>query len=354
MQTLQLEEKRSAYHGEPSTMVYRERDVISRAREVHGSADAVMRILRLSAALFPPHDEQDIVQRRRDSKEQRRQNSSSVVYWAIFMNSLDAVFKYFGWFMTGSHALFAEAVHSTLDTCNQCVLAVGIHTAAWKPNEAFPYGYGNVSYVTSFATGIGIFFFGCGVSIYHGIDGLLHPHDLEPLAYVRLAYARALTQACTGILCTGDVIRISIELGIPRRLHVASTRSTGQDDYVEIQFVMRTCVCTRDRAVNAWRDPSLNVLLLEDGVSVLGVGIALSAITLSSVSALPVVADCTRDQVFATPMYDSIGSILIGTLLGGTATLITYRNSRRLIGQSIPADERQKLVDLLRNDPIVS
>jgi divalent metal cation (Fe/Co/Zn/Cd) transporter len=53
-------------------------------------------------------------------------------------------------------------------------------------------------------------------------------------------------------------------------------------------------------------------------------------------------------------MYDSIGSILIGTLLGGTATLITYRNSRRLIGQSIPADERQKLVDLLRNDPIVS
>jgi divalent metal cation (Fe/Co/Zn/Cd) transporter len=163
------------------------------------------------------------------------------------MNSLDAMFKYLGWWMTGSHALFAEAVHSTLDTCNQCVLAFGIRTSAWKPNEAFPYGYGNVSYVTSFATGIGIFFFGCGVSIYHGIDGLLHPHDLEPLAYVWLKYAYALTLAYAGILCFGDVIRVPIQLSCPRCLHIASTRSTGQYDHVEIQFVTRTRVGARER-----------------------------------------------------------------------------------------------------------
>ena len=27
--------------------------------------------------------------------------------------------------------------------------------------------------------------FGCGLSIYHGVSGLLHPEPLEPLTYVR-------------------------------------------------------------------------------------------------------------------------------------------------------------------------
>ncbi len=39
-------------------------------------------------------------------------------------------------------------------------------------------------YVTSLISGCGIMAFGCGLSMYHGISGLLHPEPLEPLTYV--------------------------------------------------------------------------------------------------------------------------------------------------------------------------
>lgn len=29
------------------------------------------------------------------------------------------------------------------------------------------------------SSGVGIFFLGCGVSVYHGLSGLLHPHEIE-------------------------------------------------------------------------------------------------------------------------------------------------------------------------------
>lgn len=39
-------------------------------------------------------------------------------------------------------------------------------------------------YVTSLISGCGILAFGCGLSIYHGVSGLLNPAELEPLTYV--------------------------------------------------------------------------------------------------------------------------------------------------------------------------
>ena len=41
-------------------------------------------------------------------------------------------------------------------------------------------------YVTSLISGCGILSFGCGLSMYHGISGLLHPSVLEPMNYVSL------------------------------------------------------------------------------------------------------------------------------------------------------------------------
>lgn len=31
------------------------------------------------------------------------------------------------WMYTGSHSMFSEAIHSLADTCNQLILAYGIH-----------------------------------------------------------------------------------------------------------------------------------------------------------------------------------------------------------------------------------
>lgn len=47
-----------------------------------------------------------------------------------------------------------------------------------------PYGYSNMRYVASLISGVGIFCVGTGLSVYHGISGLIDPHPIEDLFWV--------------------------------------------------------------------------------------------------------------------------------------------------------------------------
>lgn len=67
------------------------------------------------------------------------------------------------------------------------------------------------------------------------------------------------------------------------------------------------------------RDPSTNVVLLEDFGAVLGLTIAATCISITHYT--------------GNPMADAVGSLLIGTLLGGVASFIIYTNTMALVGR---------------------
>lgn len=48
-----------------------------------------------------------------------------VVRWALAFNFADTVCKFAAAYLTGSKSLFAEGVHSLMDTVNQVILYVG-------------------------------------------------------------------------------------------------------------------------------------------------------------------------------------------------------------------------------------
>ena len=98
------------------------------------------------------------------------------------------IVKSIGWVYSGSSSLFSEAVHSLADTINQLILAFGLHQSLKKPNFEHPYGYSNMTYITSLISGVGIFCFGTGLSWYHGITGLYEPHHVESLTWVSLSF----------------------------------------------------------------------------------------------------------------------------------------------------------------------
>jgi len=50
------------------------------------------------------------------------------------------------------------------------------------------YGFSRARYVYSLISGVGIFFLGAGVTVYHGAMGLFHPPVLEFLPAVRKLY----------------------------------------------------------------------------------------------------------------------------------------------------------------------
>lgn len=87
------------------------------------------------------------------------------------------------------------------------------------------------------------------------------------------------------------------------------------------------------------QDPSVNVVLLEDFAAVVGLLIAGSMVGLTS--------------YYNNPMYDAIGSLMVGSLLGVTASFIIYTNSAALVGRSIPRYKIEDINKLIEGDVMI-
>jgi hypothetical protein len=87
---------------------------------------------------------------------------------AIATNSVVMASKMVAFCYTGSASVLSEVIHSLADVGNQCLLAIGISQSLREADASHPYGYSTDRYVWSLISGVGIFFLGCGVSIYHG------------------------------------------------------------------------------------------------------------------------------------------------------------------------------------------
>uniref|UniRef100_A0A6G5ABX3 Putative zinc transporter n=1 Tax=Rhipicephalus microplus TaxID=6941 RepID=A0A6G5ABX3_RHIMP len=207
--------------------------------------------------------------------------------------------------------MFAEAIHSLSDTCNQVLLAFGIHKSIQQANPDHPYGYHNMRYVSSLISGVGVFFFGAGLAWYHGIKGLLHPEALESLYWAFFILGGSLISEGGTFLVAFNEVK----------------RGARREKMTMLEYVKRS------------RDPSVNVVLLEDMAAVLGVTVAAACIGLST--------------YLADPMYDAVGSLIIGTLLGSVAAFIVYSNSVALVGRSIPFDAMQQINKELENDVMI-
>jgi len=237
--------------------------------------------------------------------------SAKAVYTAIVANSVITVAKFTAFGFTGSGAMLSEGIHSTADVMNQLLLALGIHKAKKNPDEDHPYGYGRDAFVWAMISAVGIFFLGCGVTLYHGVSGLMHPHSVTGVSIA------------IGVLIFSFVVE-SYTLWIA----VVAVRSSAKDANMTFQAYMKD-----------GSDPMAVAVLLEDAAAVIGVLIALAAIGLMWIT--------------GNPIFDSIGSIIIGLLLGCVAVFLVVKNRSALIGRTINPAARDKVLNVLASDPVV-
>uniref|UniRef100_A0A8C9CU25 Proton-coupled zinc antiporter SLC30A9, mitochondrial n=1 Tax=Peromyscus maniculatus bairdii TaxID=230844 RepID=A0A8C9CU25_PERMB len=314
--------RRSPHNDTESFTVFLRSDVEAKALEVWGSPEALAREKKL-------RKEAEIEYRERLFRNQRilreygdflgntkpRSRTMSVffkgpgkvVMVAICINGLNCFFKFLAWIYTGSASMFSEAIHSLSDTCNQGLLALGISKSVQTPDPSHPYGFSNMRYISSLISGVGIFMMGAGLSWYHGIMGLLHPQPMESLLWAYCILAGSLVSEGATLLVAINELRRS-----------AQAKGTS---FMES------------------RDPSTNVILLEDTAAVLGVIIAATCMGLTSIT--------------GNPLYDSLGSLGVGTLLGVVSAFLIYTNTEALLGRSIQPEQVQRLTELLENDPSV-
>uniref|UniRef100_T1JLQ2 Cation efflux protein transmembrane domain-containing protein n=1 Tax=Strigamia maritima TaxID=126957 RepID=T1JLQ2_STRMM len=239
-----------------------------------------------------------------------------VVLTAITINACNFALKLLAWMYTGSHSLFSEAIHSFADTVNQLILAYGIHKSIQAadydhPINYYSYGYMNMRYVASLISGVGIFCFGTGISIYHGIHGLIYP---EPSSSLYWAF----------FILGGSLVS---EGGID--YHNYYLRESETNTFILLATLLVAFNAIRKGAKNTEmsikdyilraQDPLVNVVLLEDFAAVLGVSIAAICMGLSS--------------LYESTIPDAVGSILIGGLLGVVAAVIINTNTTALVGR---------------------
>ena len=230
-------------------------------------------------------------------------SSKKVIIAALIGNSLVAITKFFAAAVSGSAAMLSEGIHSVVDTGNQVLLLYGLKRSKRPPDERFPFGYGKEVYFWSFVVAIMIFALGGGISIYEGVEHLLHPRPVETsfLNYIVLVLA---------MLFEGAALYFALN---------EFRRVKGKWGYIE--------------AVQRGKDPSLFVVLFEDSAAMLGLFAAFVGVLLSDLT--------------GNPLYDGCASILIGLLLAGTAAWLAYETKGLLIGESAQqpvADEIKRLV----------
>jgi len=235
--------------------------------------------------------------------------STFAVVAAIVGNTVVAVAKFIAFFITGSGSILSEAIHSVADVLNQVLLYLGIVRSNRAADDDYQYGYGRERFVWSLMSAVGIFFLGCGVSVYHGIDSLLHPHAVTSINWA------------VGVLIFALVVE-GIILAIAAKALYALK---GDLPYL---------VYLRTKA-----DPPAVAVLLEDLAACVGVLIALGCILLA--------------QWTGQLWWDAVGSILIGVLLGFVALWLIARNRELLIGRAMPLEDKATLRKVLEGQAAI-
>lgn len=231
-----------------------------------------------------------------------RDESLGSVFAALAANSAIAAAKGTAAALTGSPALLAETLHTVADAGNEVFLWIAVRRSRHAPDASHPFGYGPERYYWALIAAIGMFLIGGALSVWEGVNALLHPRPLDDF-WVGVAVL---------------VVAIMLD-GMSRVVAVRTLRRQAAARHVTVAKLLRESP-----------DPTVVTVYLEDSIDVLGAALALLALVLHRVteSALP----------------DALATLAIGLMLGYVALRLTGRNRRLLTNQAVP----ERYVEALR------
>lgn len=231
---------------------------------------------------------------------------SKAIIAAFLANMGIAIAKFLAWLISGSASMLAEAIHSVADAGNQLLLLLGGRKARRKADLEHPFGYGRERYVYAFVVAIVLFSVGGLFSIYEGVNKLRDPHEVTnfwiPLTVLAIAIVLESFSLRTAIVESNKV------------------REPGQS---WVSFVRHS------------KAPELPVVLLEDIAALLGLVLALFGVGLTAIT--------------GDPMWDAIGTLLIGILLVLVAVVLGIETKSLLVGEGATEADHRAILDAIES-----
>jgi cation diffusion facilitator family transporter len=235
--------------------------------------------------------------------------STRVVIAAFLANLGIAIAKFIGFIFTRSSSMLAESIHSVADTGNQALLLLGNRLSKRKPDDEFQFGFARENYFWSFVVAMILFSLGSLFALFEGFEKLRHPHELENVGW-------AIGILILGVFLEGSSFVTAVKTSIPLK---------GDRSWWGF--------------IRASRIAQLTVVLLEDFGALIGLGLALAAVVVSSIT--------------GDPVWDAIGTICIGLLLGAIAIVLAIEMKGLLIGESAAPGDYAAIRTAMLESPAV-
>lgn len=222
---------------------------------------------------------------------------------ALGANAGIAAAKFVGFLVTGSSSMLAESVHSLADTTNQGLLLLGQKTSKRAADKEHPFGYGRDRYFYSFIVALMLFTLGSAFAIYEGIHKIGHPEPLDaPIVAVVILLVAVGLEGYSFHTAVGESKKI-------------------KGDATWWGFIRQA------------KEPELPVVLLEDAGALIGLVLALLGVGLSVIT--------------GNPVWDGVGTLGIGVLLGIIAIILIVEMKSLLIGEGANEGVLATIVDEL-------
>ena len=223
------------------------------------------------------------------------EGSTRAILAALLANAGIALAKFIGFLITGSSSMLAESVHSVADTSNQGLLLLGQRQSRKEADPLHQFGYGRSRYFYSFVVAMVLFTLGSVFALYEGYHKISHPEELTSpiVAIVILVVAIALE---------GYSFRTAVKESRPLK---------GSGSWW--------------RFIRNSRNPELPVVLLEDSGALVGLAFALTGVGLTMLT--------------GEPVWDGVGTVAIGLLLGAIAVVLMIEMHSLLIGEGATRQE---------------
>ena len=218
---------------------------------------------------------------------------------ALIANGLIAVTKFVAAGISGSAAMFAEAIHSVADTGNQLFLLRGDAVSRYKADVTHPFGRGKAMYFWSFMVAVVLFVGGSVLSIVNGWERIQNPDTHEGAGLVFSLVVLA--------IAAGFEVFLALIPAVKQFNRIRGTKSAW-------------------RMIKESKDSALIIVLFEDSAAVVGLVIAATGLILANIT--------------GSAMWDGLASVLIGLVLGAVALVIAREMSALLIGEAAGREDR--------------
>ena len=245
------------------------------------------------------------------SSEGGAEGGTKAVIAALMANLGIAVTKFVAFLLTGFSSMLAESIHSVADSGNQLLLLVGGKRSKREATPQHPFGFGRERYVFSFVVAIVLFSLGGCFALYeawHKYQEVSGETNYDPFE-----------SRWWWVPVVVLVIAIGMEGASFRTAVKESNKTRGKRSWL--------------RFVKSSKSPELPVILLEDFGALIGLAFALLGVGLMLLT--------------GNPIFDVLGSAMIGVLLVVIAAFLAVEMKPLLVGEAATLTHQQAIATAL-------